>query len=123
MKVVKVGSELRPETAPIFDGQVFTQPLVTEQDAAVTRLTLVRFSRGARTKWHIHTFDQVLLVTEGRGVVADEKEEHHLEVGDLIIVPAGTVHWHGATGESDFAHINIALAGETKIVRPHTPDE
>ena len=119
MQVIQPGKGLKPDSAPIFDGLVSTEPLVTEEHAEVSRLTLVRFSQGARTKWHRHSFDQVLLATEGEGIVADEQEEHVLRAGELIVVPKGTVHWHGARPGQDFAHINIAIPGETTIVRPH----
>jgi quercetin dioxygenase-like cupin family protein len=119
MRVIRTATRLQDDANPIFDGHVATEPLVTEHDTELTRLTLVRFSQGARTKWHTHAYDQVLLATEGEGVVADEREEHVLRAGEVVVVPKGTVHWHGARPGADFAHINIATPGETIIVRPH----
>lgn len=119
MKVIRIGADRQPASGEIFDGQVTTQTVVTEHEAEVTRITLVRFEQGARTKWHTHTFDQVLLATEGVGTVADEREEHTLRKGELIVVPKETVHWHGAKPGTDFAHLNIAIPGETKVLGPH----
>jgi len=32
-------------------------------------------------------------------------------VGDVIHIPAGERHWHGATDDSEFAHIVITRSG------------
>src|SRR2546430_8296550 len=39
--------------------------------------------------------DQILIVTEGEGVVADEREERVVTAGDVAFIPANTKHWHG----------------------------
>ncbi|HXG36756.1 MAG TPA: cupin domain-containing protein [Dehalococcoidia bacterium] len=117
MRIITSGSDLKPANQPIFDREgVFTQPLVTEQDVKIQRLTLVRFTKGARTRLHTHTYDQVLMATEGRGLVSVDGHEHELNAGQIIVIPSGTPHWHGAKDESPFAHINIATPGETQII-------
>ena len=52
---------------------------------------------------------QVLLVTDGIGIVATEKEKSVVQIGDLIHIPAGEKHWHGATTDSHFSHISLTL--------------
>ena len=59
--------------------------------------------------FHVHDFDQVLYVTKGEGIIATEKEEIRITPGDFVVIPAGEKHWHGATPESDFAHIAISI--------------
>ncbi|MBI4492476.1 MAG: cupin domain-containing protein [Chloroflexi bacterium] len=117
--MIRLGAQLEPSSSPTFDGRVLVQQLVGKDDADVCRVRLVRFVAGARTRWHVHTFDQVLLATEGVGVVADQREEHALRAGELAVVRAGTVHWHGAAPEGDFAHISISTDGETRVLGPH----
>lgn len=112
-----MGEALTPSADPIFDREgVYTQPLITEKDVEVQRLTLVRFTNGARTKLHTHTYDQVLLATEGPGVVAIDGREYSLEAGQIAVIPRGTPHWHGARNQTPFAHINIATPGESHII-------
>ena len=103
--------------SPIFTGMVHSLPLIgEEQGAEQLRLLSVTFSPGARTKLHFHTHEQVLLVTEGRGILATEQEEHHVTPGCVVYVPPGERHWHGAEAEFSMTHISINGPGEMHIV-------
>jgi quercetin dioxygenase-like cupin family protein len=73
----------------------------------------VNFSAGARNKFHTHSSDQVLIVTAGTGIVATDDGESIVNVGDLVHIPAGEKHWHGATKDSDFSHISLTQVGST----------
>jgi len=68
----------------------------------------VNFSPGAVNVFHTHTSDQILYVTEGKGIVATENEEVTVTPGTIIFIPAGERHWHGATKETAFSHIFIS---------------
>ena len=117
MKVVRVGDS--PEvltTAPLFIGTVHSRPLITADDSQQVTVNLVRFSDGARNRRHTHSADQLLYVTEGQGIVADEAQEHRVGAGDIVHVPAGTVHWHGAAPGADMAHLSILPPCETRQV-------
>ena len=117
MNVVRKGDS--PEVAanaPIFLGTVHSRPMVTRDMSEQATVTLVRFSGGGRTKRHTHTADQSLYITEGQGIVASETHEHHVEAGDIVHVPAGEVHWHGAAPGGDMAHLSILPPCETKVL-------
>ena len=73
----------------------------------------VNFSAGARTKFHVHTNPQILIVTKGTGKVATEDEEITVTPGTVIYFPPDENHWHGATDDSEFSHISITTPGET----------
>ncbi|HEY7269659.1 MAG TPA: cupin domain-containing protein [Dehalococcoidia bacterium] len=103
-------------TRDIFTGEVETLTYVDDTIGQHLRLTLVRFKAGGRTKWHHHAFEQGLVITEGKGIVATEAEEHLVEPGDIVIVPAGERHWHGGTESSPMAHISIVTPGETTVL-------
>jgi 4-carboxymuconolactone decarboxylase len=104
-------------TADIFLGAVHTKPVVGEQQGGEQfRLLSVTFSPGARTKMHYHTHEQVLIITEGRGIVATEAHEHHVQPGDVVYVPRDEHHWHGAEPEFSMTHIAVNGTGETHIV-------
>jgi len=51
-----------------------------------------------------------LYILRGKGIVADEKEEKVVTKGDIILIPAGENHWHGATQDSWFSHLFIYSA-------------
>jgi quercetin dioxygenase-like cupin family protein len=112
------GKEQRPErtSRDIFTGEVEAATYVDDSIGKHLRLTLVRFKAGGRTKWHSHSFEQGLVIMEGKGVVATEAAEHVVEPGDVVIVPAGEKHWHGGTASTAMAHFSIVTPGETTVL-------
>jgi quercetin dioxygenase-like cupin family protein len=99
--------------APIFIGEVSRQSLVTPQMSQDFNVSIVNFDHGARNKFHKHSNDQLLFVTEGTGIVATESEEVEVKEGDVIHVVGGEKHWHGAKPGHDFSHITVTRAGST----------
>jgi 4-carboxymuconolactone decarboxylase len=68
----------------------------------------VAFEPGARTAWHSHPRGQILIVTDGTGRVqawGDPIEE--IRAGDVVQIPAGQKHWHGASPRSAMTHLAI----------------
>ena len=117
MKVVRnAPSEEALASNPIFVGTVHSRPLIdAATDPAVT-VTLVRFTDGARNKRHTHTADQLLYITEGLGIVASDSEAHHVSTGDIVHIPAGEIHWHGAEPGASMAHLSIIPPAQTKVI-------
>lgn len=101
---------------PIFRGAVDHQTAVGEEVSRDLRLSEVHFKDGAVNKWHVHSCDQILVITEGEGTVADETEERSVTVGDVAFIPANTKHWHGAKPGRDMTHWSILANGKTTIV-------
>jgi len=115
MKVVKI-SELEREAvnAPLFTGgDVSRQTPFPAEDLTNMNFGVVSFAAGARNKMHRHTSDQILVITEGTGVVATASEERTVSAGDVILIPAGEDHWHGAPGATPMAHITIQAKGSS----------
>jgi quercetin dioxygenase-like cupin family protein len=110
MKIVKM-NEVPKESrvTPLFTGAVSTQALVT--DRKEVRVSIVNFGKGARNKFHMHDSDQILIISAGKGIVATEKEQKVVTVGDVVLFPAGEKHWQGAMEDSEFSHIVIARVG------------
>lgn len=106
MKIVKTGEVPKiPHRAPLFTAEVFTQTLLPESGDFT--MNIVNFGKGVRNKFHSHTHEQVLIVLSGEGIVATEEELQVVGVGDIVMIPAGEKHWHGATESSDFSHIYL----------------
>lgn len=99
----------------MFTGDVFTQNLVTDDDAPSLRVTAVTFEDGARNRWHTHTSEQALIVTHGSGIVATEREELAIEPGDVVLIDPNELHWHGAKPGSSMTHLAVLLPGEMRI--------
>ncbi len=101
--------------SPVFVGPVATQNLIAEEDASLLRVTAVTFEDGARNRWHRHSTDQVLIVTEGAGIIATDAGEVLVEEGEVICIPAGERHWHGAQPGQTFTHLSILTPGHMDI--------
>ncbi len=99
--------------AQYFTGQSFLAPLSTSQVGIFN----VTFEPGCRNNWHIHHADkgggQILVCVAGRGYYQEEgKEAQELHPGDVVNIPAGVKHWHGAAKDSWFSHLAVEVPGE-----------
>lgn len=77
----------------------------------------VTFEPGARTAWHSHPLGQTLLVTSGVGRVqrwGDPVDE--MRPGDVVWIPAGQKHWHGASPATAMSHVAISESLDGKTV-------
>ena len=107
MKIVKMSQVQKiPYKNPIFTGpDVTIQELLS--DSREYRINIVNFGKGVRNKFHDHSSEQILIITAGEGIVATEDEQTRVTAGDIILIPAGEKHWHGATPDSEFSHIYV----------------
>jgi quercetin dioxygenase-like cupin family protein len=99
-----------------FTGAVYIQPLFAAPAPARAVGVDVTFEPGARTAWHTHPLGQTLVVTSGTGWVQREGGDvEEIQPGDVVWIPPGEKHWHGATRTSTLTHIAIheALDGKT----------
>jgi quercetin dioxygenase-like cupin family protein len=119
MKIFKT-SVIKSEVASksiFIGGQVRMQTLLSPETSKSFKSAIVNFAPAARTKFHAHTGDQILIVTHGKGIVATDKEKTTVGVGDIVFFPAGEKHKHGATKDSSFSHIHIQIrTSETSIL-------
>lgn len=104
--------------AKYFTGQSYLAPISTEQVGVFN----VTFEPGCRNYWHIHHADQgggqILICAAGRGYYQEwGKEAIELHPGDVVNIPAGVKHWHGAAPDSWFSHLAVEVPGE------HTENE
>ncbi len=112
MNVIKVSQVPATDAGGrLFTGPVTRQSILAGEASKQFVVNQVNFSKGVRNKFHIHTDDQVLIVTSGKGICATEKEEVTVFPGDVILFPAGEKHRHGATPDSDFSHIFVTGPG------------
>jgi quercetin dioxygenase-like cupin family protein len=109
-----------------FTGAVRIDPLFQANDPARALGASVTFEPGARTAWHSHPLGQTLIVTAGCGRVqrwGGSIEE--IRPGDVVCIPPGEKHWHGAAPTTAMTHIAIQehLAGQAADWMEKVSDE
>jgi quercetin dioxygenase-like cupin family protein len=100
-----------------FTGNVRMEPLFQAPEPARVVGASVTFEPGARTAWHTHPLGQTLVVISGLGWVQREggpKEE--ILPGDVVWIPPGEKHWHGATATTAMNHFAIQEQLDGKAV-------
>ena len=113
--------------ARYFIGQSYLAPISSEQ----VGINNVTFEPGCRNNWHIHHATkgggQLLVCVAGTGWYQEwGKPARLLRPGDVVNIPAGIKHWHGATADSWFAHLAIEVPGEktsNEWLEPVTDEE
>jgi len=95
----------------VSKGPVYRKVLIDTEDTGGHGILLVTFSPGARLNFHTHTYEQILYVTDGKGIVATKETEKIVTPGTVIYIAPGETHWHGATEDSSFSHIAIQRPG------------
>ena len=95
-------------SAEYFTGSVQVQELFPAYDPSRTSGGKVTFEPGARSAWHTHPLGQILIVTDGTGWIQQWGGPiEEIRKGDVIWIPAGVKHWHGATPSTAMTHIAI----------------
>ena len=99
--------------AQYFVGRSYLQPLSTSQVGVYN----VTFEPGCRNNWHVHHAHkgggQILICVAGRGWYQEwGKEAQALHPGDVVNIPTGVKHWHGAAADSWFSHLALEVPGE-----------
>ena len=81
-----------------FTGLVRVQSLFDSIDPSGTSGGVVTFQPGARSAWHTHPLGQILIVTDGVGWIQQwGGPVQIIRKGDVVWIPPGVKHWHGAT--------------------------
>ncbi len=124
LKILNVGrmTEIpKKEHENHFTGD-FVMRKMAEEIGSDEEIYYVEFRNGCTTRPHTHASEQILIATEGKGTVvfvekmdvSDQEgstrilnKAYELEGGDIVRVPAGLIHWHGAMKGEDFSHVAI----------------
>lgn len=101
--------------AQYFSGATFFKVLT--EDGCASPVYNVTFEPGCRNNWHVHHASegggQVLICTAGEGWYQEwGKPVQKLTPGDVVSIAPEVKHWHGATKDSWFQHIALAVPAE-----------
>ena len=113
--------EVNPEW---FTGKTWMKVLSDKIQTKDQDIYHVHFEKGSRTKLHFHNGNQVLMAIKGKGSLEIFKkygskktdfkikkiEKIILNEGDIVHIPAKTLHTHGSTDrKKEFSHIAINI--------------
>ena len=116
MQITPNSLDTAPGPADWFTGAVYIDTLATPSAPSRLAAASVHFTPGARTAWHTHPLGQTLIVVSGYGRAqrwGGPVEEIH--PGDVVWIPPGEKHWHGASPTTALTHLAIQeqLDGKT----------
>lgn len=99
--------------AQYFSGRSFLAPVSVKQVGVYN----VTFEPRCRNNWHIHEAEegggQILVCVAGEGLYQEwGKDALLMKEGDVVNIPAGVKHWHGATKDCWFSHLAIEVPGK-----------
>jgi quercetin dioxygenase-like cupin family protein len=96
------------QRGPTFTGAVWADPVLPATDGVT--INTVFFPPNARTFWHHHEKGQILHVLAGSGLIRSAGEPTRtLRPGDVVWVPPGERHWHGASPGTFLTHLAVSL--------------
>lgn len=113
--------------AKYFKGQSYLAPVSKEQ----VFIANVTFEPNCRNNWHIHNAEkgggQILVCVGGEGYYQEYgKTAIKMNPGDVVNIPVGVKHWHGAGKGNWFSHLAIevpAEKGSTEWCEPVSDEE
>ena len=109
LRITRAGSQPSARgPADHFTGSVRVDPLFPATAPSRVSGGSVTFEPGARSAWHTHPVGQVLVVTAGVGRVRREGGPvEEIRPGDVVWIPPGVKHWHGAAPDTGMTHIAL----------------
>lgn len=112
MKLFRTTGESEPTVIPHFDGKAsLIQIGGSDPDFELSNsdsIYFVQFREGAMNHWHTHKSRQILLFTDGKGLVEErDGEKALLNPGDAVRTEPGVVHRHGAAPGENCTHVAI----------------
>ena len=127
ISITRIGSQPSAKgSAEYFTGVVRIDSRFQRSNPARVGGGIVTFEPGARTAWHAHPLGQTLIVTAGAGLIQQWGGPiQEMKQGDVVWIPPGVKHWHGATATTAMTHIAIAeqLAGKSAEWMEKVSDE
>ena len=100
-----------------FTGHAQVEQLFPARGASRLTGGVVIFQPGARSAWHTHPLGQILIITAGTGLVQQWGGPiRTMKTGDVVWIPAGVKHWHGASPSSSVTQMAIQEVVDGKNV-------
>ncbi|MBJ7599042.1 MAG: cupin domain-containing protein [Candidatus Nephthysia bennettiae] len=106
MQVTRNSIEAMTGPSDWFTGAVYVDSVTAPSGPSRLSASIVHFTPGARTAWHMHPNGQTIYVTEGVGLA--QRRGAPIEVirpGDRVSFEPGEAHWHGTAPNRFMTHL------------------
>lgn len=111
MEIIPAGRPTKRAPEAWFTGEVWQDPIAEAPAPARLRALRVSFAPGGRTHWHTHPLGQTLYILSGVGrVAARGGPVRTVRAGDVVWIPPGEEHWHGAAPDTGMVHLAMQEA-------------
>jgi quercetin dioxygenase-like cupin family protein len=109
IEIKRVGSQASTKApTEYFTGSVRIDPMFALHEPGRVSVGCVTFEPSARTAWHTHPLGQTLIVVAGLGwIQRDGGPIEDIRPGDVVYIPPGLKHWHGASPNMAMTHYAI----------------
>ncbi|WP_238303217.1 carboxymuconolactone decarboxylase family protein [Sphingomonas phyllosphaerae] len=109
LRVIPPAAEPRQGPSKNFTGRVTVTSAFNGSGGARLGGATVSFQPGARSNWHTHPLGQLLVVTEGEGLVQVQGGQvRKIRRGDTVWTAPGVKHWHGASASRGMTHVGVS---------------
>lgn len=113
-EILRAGRPTMRPNPDYFTGDVYMDPIHSAPAPARVAAVRVTFAPAARTAWHTHPFGQTLYVVAGVGRFCVRGEPvQEIRAGDVVWIPPGEEHWHGAAPETLMSHVALQEKDES----------
>ena len=105
------------EYEPVNAAQGLSKGILIDDRHGAPHFAIRRFVLEPRAEVPKHTnqVEHEQYVLEGEYVVGIDDEEHHVEPGDSLFIPAGTVHWYRNESDTPGAFLCAVPHGDDHI--------
>ena len=128
IKKIKFNQNLEIDKTGHKVGKIKLKRISEKLSTAELKMYYIDFEKGAKSKLHFHDSDQIIVAIKGKGhLVTYSKIDPvtptkanltigtsvELEEGDAVLIPSGTLHWHGALESQQSSQLSVMKIGNT----------
>lgn len=126
IKKIKITEDLEIDKTGRKIGKIYLNRLSENFSTKEFKSYFIKFEKGARSKVHLHDSDQIIIGISGIGQLVifskiNNNQDNTLEIekslkleeGEAVLIPAGTLHWHGATENQSSSQLSFMKNGNT----------
>ena len=127
IKKIKIDGNLDVDKTGHRLGKINLNRLSENLSTKELKSYFIKFEKSSKSKIHLHDSAQIIVGIEGKGhleifskthndgknTILDIKDSLELDKGEAVLIPAGTLHWHGATENQNSSQLSFMKNGNT----------